>query len=215
MAQPVKRWRIINKKIGIRGQMYSQIGQDEWVLSRIAHPGYFVDIGATDGITNNNTYALENRGWSGICVEPNLDCYAELKNNRNCIISTAAIYPIGGKDLELIVAGEYSTLHEYADSDHHYNRRQHRTSQRVVTMTLDELLKLHNAPQKIDYLSLDTEGSELDILMNYSWGYEIRLITVEHNYGKNKEPLAQLLEAKGYIQSPEDSQWDFWYEKGY
>lgn len=194
--------------------MYSQIGQDAWVIERISEPGYFVDIGATDGITNNNTYALEGRGWSGICVEPNLDCYTKLKNNRNCIISTAAIYPIGGKDLELIVAGEYSTLYEYADSDHHYTKRQHGFRQRVVTMTLDELLKLHKAPKKIDYLSLDVEGAELDILKNFSWNYEIRLITVEHNNGRNKDPLADLLEGMGYKRAPEDSLWDHWYEKG-
>ena len=194
--------------------MYSQIGQDTWVLSRIALPGYFVDVGATDGITNSNTYALEGRGWSGICVEPNLDYYQKLKTNRSCIISSAAIYRESGKDLELIVAGEFSTLHEYAASDHHYEMRQYRPRQRVVTMTLDDLLKLHDAPKKIDYLSLDTEGSELDILESFSWDYDIKLISVEHNNGKNKNPLAALLEGKGYISAPVDSQWDHWYEKG-
>jgi FkbM family methyltransferase len=194
--------------------MYSQIGQDAWVLKRISEPGYFVDIGATDGITNSNTYALEDLGWSGICVEPNLDYYAKLKANRNCIVSSAAIYPVGGKDLELLVAGEYSSLFEYAHNDHHYSHRLEKPRQRVVTMTLDELLDLHKAPKKIDYLSLDVEGAELDILKSFSWDYQIRLITVEHNNGINKDPLAELLEGMGYKRAPEDSQWDHWYEKG-
>jgi len=194
--------------------MYSQIGQDAWVLSHIAMPGYFVDIGATDGITNNNTYALEGRGWSGICVEPNLDYYQKLKANRCCILSSAAIYTESGKDLELILAGEYSTLIEYAAADRHHTMRQDQPTQRVVSMTLDDLLKLHDAPRKIDYVSLDTEGSELDILATFSWDYDIQLISVEHNYSKNKDSIAALLEGKGYISASVDSQWDHWYEKG-
>jgi hypothetical protein len=50
---------------------YSQAGQDVWVLQKIGNKGFFVDIGAHDGVESSNTYALEKAGWSGICVEPN------------------------------------------------------------------------------------------------------------------------------------------------
>jgi hypothetical protein len=54
-------------------QSYSQIGQDLEVLRKYKNKynGYFVDIGASDGIIYSNTYLLEKRyGWKGICVEP-------------------------------------------------------------------------------------------------------------------------------------------------
>jgi FkbM family methyltransferase len=194
--------------------MYSQIGQDDWVLSKITHPGYFVDIGASDGIEKSNTYKLELAGWSGICVEPNLDAYKRLIENRKCTLSNAAIYRESGHDVDLIMAGEFSALVDYANDDHHYKERAGKSVQKAKTLTLDNLLAINDAPNRIDYLSLDTEGAELEILESFSWGYDILLITVEHNNGKNKEPLAKLLEDKGYKKAIEESHWEHWYEKG-
>jgi FkbM family methyltransferase len=194
--------------------MYSQLGQDLWVVSRIAEPGYFVDIGATDGIYNSNSYLLEGRGWSGICVEPDEKIFNSLKANRSCHVENIAIYKESNLELNLILAGEFSTLEEYIGADHHRSLRENRPLQTVKTLTLDDLLAKYEAPKRIDYLSLDTEGSELDILESFSWAYEVSLISVEHNNSKNKDSLAALLESKGYKLAPEKSEWDFWYEKG-
>jgi len=194
--------------------MYSQIGQDAWVLSRITEPGYFVDIGATNGIEKSNTYALELAGWRGICVEPNPHYFEELVNNRKCTVSPLAIYKESDLDLNLILAGEYSSLLDYANDDHHYRERAGKSLQKIKTITLDKLLAINDAPNRIDYLSLDTEGAELEILESFSWDYDIQLITIEHNNGKNKEPIAALLEEKGYKKAIEESHWEHWYEKG-
>ena len=194
--------------------MYSQLGQDTWVLSRISEPGYFVDIGATDGIYNSNSYLLESRGWTGICVEPDTRIFNSLKENRTCIVENIAVYKISNLELNLVLAGEFSTLEEYIDADHHRTLRENRPLQSIRTLTLDDLLQKHNAPKNIDYLSLDTEGSELDILQSFSWDYNISLISVEHNNSKNKDALSTLLESRNYKLAPEKSEWDFWYEKG-
>jgi len=53
---------------------YSQLGQDKWVLEKLDYKenGFFIEIGAYDGITLSNTYSLEKDfGWDGICVECN------------------------------------------------------------------------------------------------------------------------------------------------
>lgn len=194
--------------------MYSQLGQDDWVLSRISGPGYFVDIGASDGINKSNTYKLELAGWIGICVEPNLDIYTKLIENRKCTLSSYAVYKKSGLELDLVVAGEFSSLINFANDDHHYKERAGKSTQKAPTITLDQLLAINDAPERIDYLSLDTEGAELEILEAFSWEYDIRLITVEHNNGKNKDSLAALLEAKGYTKATEESHWEHWYEKG-
>jgi len=64
--------------------------------------GYFIDIGAYDGITISNTYALEKIGWKGICVEPVPEIYERLIKNRTCECINAAIYNEDGKTLDFI-----------------------------------------------------------------------------------------------------------------
>ena len=194
--------------------MYSQLGQDAWVLSNSLEPGYFVDIGATNGIDKNNTYALELQGWRGICVEPNAIYFEELVKNRKCTLSPLAVYKESNLDLDLVLAGEFSSLIYYANDDHHYKERAGKSVQKTKTITLDHLLALNDAPKRINYLSLDTEGAELEILESFTWKYEIDLISVEHNNGKNKDAIAALLESKGYKKAVEESHWEHWYEKG-
>ena len=126
--------------------MYSQIGQDAWVLSRIKDPGFFVDIGATNGIEKSNTYALELAGWRGICVEPNPHYFEELVNNRKCTLSPLAVYKESDLELNLILAEEYSSLLDYANDDHHYRERAGKSLQKIKTITLDKLLAINDAP---------------------------------------------------------------------
>lgn len=88
------------------------------------------------------------------------------------------------------------------------------TAYEVETISLNDLLDAHNAPADIQFLSLDTEGSELDILMGYKFGdRKIRSICVEHNYvSKNRDLIRLLLLDNGYEQVLRNvSRWDDWY----
>lgn len=62
-------------------EYYSQVGQDRWVINYFGenYKGFFIDIGAYDGISISNTYALEKLGWKGICVDANISCEKNLK----------------------------------------------------------------------------------------------------------------------------------------
>ena len=75
---------------------YSQLNQDVDVIQfyKNKENGYFIEIGANDGINLSNTYLLEkNYNWKGICVEPIPDIFNKLKNNRpNSICVNKAIY---------------------------------------------------------------------------------------------------------------------------
>ena len=63
------------------------------------------------------------------------------------------------------------------------------------------MLDKYNAPKKIDYLSIDTEGSEFDILKNFDFNkYEIKVITCEHNFTNSKEKIISFLTSIGYVQ---------------
>ena len=85
----------------------------------------------------------------------------------------------------------------------------------VQTISLEDLLIKYSAPKKIDYLSIDTEGSEYEILSNFNFdAYDIRAITCEHNYMPEREQIYKLLTSKGYFRVDTDkSKWDDWYTK--
>ena len=85
----------------------------------------------------------------------------------------------------------------------------------VVTISLEDLLKKYSGPQKIDYLSIDTEESEYEILSKFNFDlYDIRVITCEHNYLPQRKLIYDLLSSKGFNRvQTKKSIWDDWYMK--
>ena len=83
----------------------------------------------------------------------------------------------------------------------------------VDTLSLDDLLEKHQAPREIDYLSVDTEGTEFDILRTFDFQrHQVRVITVEHNHTAQREQLHSLLSAKGFQRKFQAlSRFDDWY----
>lgn len=196
----------------------SQLGQDIWVLERtdFKRNGFFVEIGATDGVALSNTWLLERHfDWSGICAEPNPSFYRQLVKNRTCTVADACIAGTSGREEEFILAAEFGGLAEYAEKDFHADKRAayqaHGHSIMLTTISLDDFLEMHNAPRDIDYLSIDTEGSELDILAPFPFRkWRIKYLTVEHNYSALRPKLRTLLEGHGYRCF--EKEWDDWYE---
>lgn len=195
----------------------SQIGQDLWVLAKTGYKrnGYFVEFGATDGVFLSNTFLLERQfDWRGICAEPHPRFFAQLEKNRACLVTNACIAGQSGRQVEFILADEYGGIADFANDDNHADkrdafRRLGHTMQ-VTTTSLHDLLTTHNAPHNIDYLSIDTEGSEFDILKDFPFDqWRIQCITVEHNFSAIREPIQQLLEPLGYQRI--EAQWDDWY----
>jgi hypothetical protein len=110
---------------------------------------------------------------------------------------------------------ELSTLNQFSDSDMHSLARSHGEKYEVKTISLNDLLVKYNAPFLIDYLSIDTEGSEFEILNNFDFSrYDIRFISCEHNFESNREKIRNLLSINGYERLYEDcSEFDDWYIK--
>ena len=78
-------------------------------------------------------------------------------------------------------------------------------------MSLGDFLRQNDAPRLIDYLSLDTEGNEWDILKAFPLqDWTIKLISVEHNFTATRENIHQLLVGHGYQRR--EREWDDWYE---
>lgn len=184
--------------------------QDAWILFETKQKinGYFVDFGATDGKTINNTYILEKYyGWKGIVAEPNFLWHDGLQKNRTCNISLDCVWTTSDQELEFLLtdAPDLSTIKGFGtDDEHAYKRSSAQNISRVKTISLLDLLKKFDSPKTIDYLSIDTEGSEFQILSSFfenplSANYTINHITVEHNYvNKIRENIFSLLSKNGY-----------------
>lgn len=197
----------------------SQLGQDLWVLEKSGYKrgGFFVEFGATDGVLLSNTWLLEKEfGWSGICAEPNPKFYEQLKANRHCAVSRACIAGETASQVDFILADAYGCIAKYAQNDMHGDKRAAYQAAgqiaRLATISLDEFLAEHAAPDVIDYLSIDTEGSEFEILSAFPFEkWHIKLITVEHNFTPQRIAIRQLLQGKGYRCT--EQQFDDWYEQ--
>jgi FkbM family methyltransferase len=200
------------------GKSKAQFGQDLFVLSELnlKRNGYFVEFGATNGIDLSNTHLLEKEfGWSGILAEPAKTWHNALKKNRACQIDTRCVWNSSGSSLVFSETewAELSTLSTLKSSDHHKKSRERSHSYEVETVSLIDLLNDHGAPREIDFLSIDTEGSELEILTAFDFEkYRFGVIACEHNFTPAREQLFKLLSSHGYTRKYEDvSQYDDWY----
>jgi FkbM family methyltransferase len=180
---------------------YSQLGQDLEVLKLFNNKqnGYFLDIGAFDGKSYSNSLLLEESyGWQGICVEPLPDEYAKLIQIRKCKTSNKALYHTSNTQVKFTVADMLSGITDNID---HHTHVKDNTTITVETITPTDLLQEMGAPTVIDYMSLDTEGSELAILQAFDFSkYTVLFINVEHNYEEpRRTDMRILLESHGYL----------------
>ena len=207
-------------------QSKAQLAQDLFALafSESTSPKFFVEFGATDGVSLSNTWLLEKKlGWNGILAEPAKTWHEALAKNRSCSIDTRCVAKASGLKYQFLEVSksdescpELSSIESCADNGdpHSKIRLRNSNSYEVETISLDDLLDQHNAPNEIQFLSLDTEGSELEILQAYSFGSrKIHSICVEHNYVKeSRSKIKALLLDNGYKQVLQQaSKWDDWY----
>lgn len=200
------------------GISHSQFGQDifAWLVNGMKRDGYFVEFGATNGKSLSNSYLLEKEfGWRGIVAEPGRTWHRDLQINRTCAIELDCVWKTTGDTLEfnMLEEGELSTLTEFNRSDGRRRDRKKGETYMVQTISLADMLEKHGAPPVIDYLSIDTEGSEFEILRAFDFSkYRFNVITCEHNYAPIRDDICKLLESHGYQRVlPHLSQCDDWY----
>ncbi len=199
----------------------SHIGQDAWVAEcvQFKRDGFFLDFGAFDGETISNTYSLEKElGWRGICVEPNPRFYLSLCACRDCITANVALWPQSGELLRFLDAHGLSTIEAYKDVDANAGRREQATHGVIEVETINhtELLKRFDAPHLIDFLSLDVEGAEYEVLSALDLRtYAIALMTIEHNHDAPRQhKIRAYLARLGYevLQNRKD---DFFFHRAH
>ena len=182
-----------------------QIHQDKWVESVFAakRNGFFLEIGASDGVGGSNTFMLEQfYEWSGICIEPNPDFYAKLVENRAAKCVNACIAP-DIREVEFRTAGYYGGIQDNLSEWHKDNWKDAQTI-KMTTKRIDDVLAELECPPVIDYLSLDIEGGEAAIIESFPFDrYKVRTMTVE----RSEPHLAEVIQAAGFRIVPNKFQW--------
>ncbi len=195
---------ILESNGGSVGGSRAQLKQDilALIVNGFKRGGYFVEFGATNGRDLSNTYLLEKEySWQGIIAEPMPRWHADLRKNRQCRIDDRCVWVVTGETLEFLDVenGEFSTIAAYANHDDHAAERKNSRKIAVETVSLNDLLADHRAPMVIDYLSVDTEGSEYMILKELDFNkYKFNFISVEYNFTAHREEIRSLLRANGY-----------------
>jgi FkbM family methyltransferase len=153
-------------------RFYGQGGEDmlAWEVFKNSSSGFFLDVGAYDGINHSNTLFFEQQGWQGICFEPNPDAFSKLKQNRRCILLNRIVGECVSKSATL----ELSRM---------CTKRSNNPGQFGCPMlTLNYVLELLGITS-VDYVSIDVEGWEREVLYGFDiLKYHPRLVIVEDNF---------------------------------
>jgi|688.fasta_scaffold440893_2 FkbM family methyltransferase len=198
----------------------SQIGQDIFtnIILRGKKNGFFIEIGVGDGTYLSNSYYFEkNKDWKGVLCEPNKDFHEVISGKRNAVLCKDAIYNKSIQNVNLLSVDEfkeYSTLEMSGENDH--INREKATLQMINTITFDQLAEMNDLPLDIDYISIDTEGSEFEILSCIDLKkFNVSVFTIEHNYDVIRQnKLKDYLFAHGYkLFNPILSHFDYWFYK--
>jgi FkbM family methyltransferase len=199
-------------------QSRSQILQDIFVLAVLDSKknGYFVEAGASDGLDCSNTFLLEkNFDWNGLLIEPSKLGFNKIASNRKASAINFALFSASGLSMKFreTVSPGLSSLSDFSNNDYMSSQRVDKLVYQVETITLQDALNNAGAPKVVDFLSLDTEGSEFEILKNFDFNsYSFSVITVEHAFSEQREKVYELLTSNGYQRVLSDiSVYDDWY----
>ncbi len=181
---------------------YSQFNE-QTILSQILKEssGFYVDIGAGRPVSGSNTFFLYRRGWSGICIDP-------IRNNQ---ILHNIFRP---RDTFLsILCGEESVDTFYLFNPYEYSTTNHDvmlgvlsqygsgvkliSNRKVESIPLNSILRQHQVP-KVDFLNIDTEGSDLDILRTIDWSQCKPSVIAVEAWSEAEGKVKEFLSLKGY-----------------
>ncbi len=185
---------------------------DRWIVEYVfpgKRKGYFFEAGAANGQNASSCFVLEKElGWTGICVEPNSDFFQELLRNRpNSICENICLanhsgrvaYIEGGSNM---VNPYLGGIKENLEQFKHNGSTVINEGQEVqkLALTMEAVLKKHQAPKIIDYAAFDIEGSELPVLEVFPFDeYLILALSIETG-GVAWSKIYELLASKGYIE---------------
>ena len=212
----LKLIKVFIKSLTHKKISYSYGGVDLLILDIFKNQkkGYYLDIGCAHPIKNNNTYLLYRKGWNGINIDldkENIDLFNSYRKRDFNV--TAAVSDKEG-ETDLYFYHNKSALNTISKQNADFQKADISSIKKIKTQSINKILE--NSPykdQKIDFLSVDVEGSELDIFKNFDFNkYSPKVIAVEFldlslkkleikNLNINnmiKSKIFELIQSKGY-----------------
>ena len=191
----------------------SQDNQDRYLETNVFKGyknGFYVDVGAHDGITINNTlYFEKTNSWTGINIEPIKPVFDKLVTNRpnninlNCAVcnndgETEFLFNTGHTEMISGIRNTFDNRH--LQRLHSENMQMGSTTKiiKVNTKKLETILDEHNVSH-INYLSIDVEGAEFEVIKSIHFEKVfIDVIGFENNYDDVSVPIVTYLESKHF-----------------
>jgi len=192
-------------------QHYSDSGQDLVVIRKLGKSGFFVDVGAGE-INGSNTMLLEEIGWSGLCIEPHPRNSEIIRTNRSCLLDTSIVASIE-EEVDFVIQerdvvegvrhhASYggSGIIKHMAKDHLNNHVIRLLGGRIVTVRtrkLENILDQYSCPNVIDFLDIDVEGAQLDVIKDFPFNrYKFKIINIE--VGECRADIDKLLCSNNY-----------------
>ena len=193
----------------------SQLGQEFLPFFYGHELGFFCEVGANDGLRFSNTYFLESIGWNGVLIEPDPRNLKPLIESRS--VSILPFCATSSDDIEIALKLAKDTL--YSQTNPHENQSELHGAEDVAYVLgfkLVTMLEKVSAPKFIDFMSIDTEGNEFEVLLGMDFNkYRVAILCIEHNYDYKKlKKIRLFLHFYGYRQVLKTaSQFDAWFVK--
>ena len=183
----------------------------------------FLEFGATNGFDLSNSYMLEKSlGWKGTLSEPSTPWHDDLRKNRPFSdITTDCIWSESGKELNFFIsdAGVLSTLDAFKENDRlsmpGNTKARIKSGKNILvkTISLNDLIQKNYNGKTPSYISIDTEGSEYQILKTFNFSkFRPCVFTIEHNFTSQQEKIDDLMNTNNYIRVFKNiTAFDAWY----
>ena len=187
---------------------YGQYKTDRYIAEFFAPDfvGTCIDIGAARPVRNNNTYYFEQKGWTAYCIEPNEEYILQLRAARKNVFDFACgaqnlddveftICTLEGGNMEAVTSLKVDK--RLLEKHKIYNPTLKKTG--VQLRTLNSFIK-EQGIKEIDFVSIDTEGTELDVLKGFNLQkYTPELLVIENNFDDHK--IEKYLRGFGYTKN--------------
>jgi FkbM family methyltransferase len=175
---------------------YGQFNEDGFILSQYTQSfGYAIEVGGADGINGSPTKCLEDKGWKTLLVEPNPQLFQQAKQKRPYVFQCAAsdicedgvemtIYTLNGGNQTAVSGLEPDKRlieqHQHLIAD----TKKELVNKRSLNVLIYEWEKLLGEEiANIDFISIDTEGTELDVMRGLNISkWKPKLIALENNF---------------------------------
>ncbi|WP_281228101.1 FkbM family methyltransferase [Flavobacterium aquiphilum] len=178
---------LIRRKIYSRYNIsFSKSGEDMQLKQLLGsnHRGIYVDVGCWDPIKASNSYYFHLRGWKGICIDPNPQMKDLFLQKRSSDIFVNVAIGSGNEDLiYYMLENQYSSMNTLDFDFIKNNNLENKVVNeiKITTVSLKAVLEKHiSETDQIDFLDIDVEGFDLNVLKSNDWNkFRPKVILIE------------------------------------